>query len=333
MSEKNVKLMELINEGKTCNEICHILNISNKQLFNTLTDLKNNGLFYRRKYYSNGSIVYSPITSSDNLSNFSKKKNSIITTHKERELKVLVISDLHFGNKLERLDLVDRAYNYCIKHTIHIIFCCGDLIDGPFTHGEQTLNNLHSQIEHFIKDYPFDENILTFGVGGDHDIDAFRKKALNIIEMLRNYRHDIIIGSYGNAFINIKNDRIHLFHKIDGRKYNPMNSPISLHGHFHRYKVDTKNSDRLDIIIPSLSNVNQSSPSAIQMNFQFNQNGFINSVYLKQVCFGNDDYILTEEKYDITINKDIETTKILNEENEVFESYQQIDGQKVLKKN
>lgn len=49
MSEKNVKLMELINEGKTCNEICHILNISNKQLFNTLTDLKNNGLFYRRK--------------------------------------------------------------------------------------------------------------------------------------------------------------------------------------------------------------------------------------------------------------------------------------------
>ena len=112
-----------------------------------------------------------------------------------------------------------------------------------------------------------------------------------------------------------------------------MNSPISLHGHFHRYKVDTKNSDRLDIIIPSLSNVNQSSPSAIQMNFQFNQNGFINSVYLKQVCFGDDDYILTEEKYDITINKDIETTKILNEENEVFESCQQIDGQKVLKKN
>lgn len=151
--------------------------------------------------------------------------------------------------------------------------------------------------------------------------------------MLRNYRHDIIIGSYGNAFINIKNDRIHLFHKIDGRKYNPMNSPISLHGHFHRYKVDTKNSDRLDIIIPSLSNVNQSSPSAIQMNFQFNQNGFINSVYLKQVCFGDEDYILTEEKYDITINKDIETTKILNEENEVFESCQQIDGQKVLKKN
>ena len=335
MSEQTIKLIELINEGKTCNEICHILNISNKQLFNNLTNLKNKGLFYKRKYYSNGSIIYRPITHCDELNKLYGKNNSIITAHKERELKVLAISDLHFGNKLERLDLLDKAYNYCIKHNIHIIFCCGDLIDGPFTHGEQNLNDIFMQIEHFVKDYPFDKNILTFGVGGDHDVDAFRKGSQDIIEILRNYRHDIIIGGYGNAFITIKNDKIHLFHNIYGRKYKSMNSTISLHGHSHRFGVDTKNSNHLDIMVPSLSNVNQPSPSAIQIDFQFNKNGYINSVYLKQVCFDFEDYILIEEKYDITKNRNIKANKILNEEiirKEDFNICKKNDCQKTLKK-
>ena len=32
MSEQTIKLIELINEGKTCNEICHILNLCILQL-------------------------------------------------------------------------------------------------------------------------------------------------------------------------------------------------------------------------------------------------------------------------------------------------------------
>ena len=70
MTEQTIKLIELINEGKTCNEICHILNISNKQLFNNLTILQNKGFHYNRKYYSNGAIVYRPIKSNSGLGEF-----------------------------------------------------------------------------------------------------------------------------------------------------------------------------------------------------------------------------------------------------------------------
>ena len=125
MRDQTIKLMELIKKGKTCNEICSILNISNKQLFNNLTNLRNKGLYYKQKCYSNGEIIYRPITSLNELKNIHNSNNTIITTHYENLIKCLVISDLHFGNKLERLDLLDRAFNYCIKNNIHIILCCG----------------------------------------------------------------------------------------------------------------------------------------------------------------------------------------------------------------
>lgn len=73
MSEQTKKLMELINEGKTCNEICAILKISNKQLYNNLTNLRNKGLIYRRKYYQNGVIVYKPIHTIPDLKNSNKR--------------------------------------------------------------------------------------------------------------------------------------------------------------------------------------------------------------------------------------------------------------------
>ena len=202
MSEQTIKLIELINEGKTCNEICHILNISNKQLYNNLTILQNKGFYYKRKYYSNGAIVYEPIKSIKKINEFyTSNESSIITDSNELELKVLLISDLHYGNEFERNDLVDRAFNYCIKNDIHIIFLCGDMIDGTFSHVEQDISNVYEQIEHFVKDYPFDKNILTFSVGGNHDENGLRKSGQNIIEILRNYRHDIIISSYNNFFI------------------------------------------------------------------------------------------------------------------------------------
>ena len=42
MSDKSLELINLIRQGKTCNEITSILNISNKQLFTYLTNLRNN---------------------------------------------------------------------------------------------------------------------------------------------------------------------------------------------------------------------------------------------------------------------------------------------------
>lgn len=122
MTEKQELLLKLIKEGRTCNDISKALNISNKQLYNRLLTLKNKGIILEKKYYSNGQITYKKPSSSAVIYNsFSDNSKNILSLHEETAMKMLVISDLHFGNKLERLDLVDNAFNYCVKNGINII--------------------------------------------------------------------------------------------------------------------------------------------------------------------------------------------------------------------
>lgn len=293
------QLMELIREGKTNNKICDILNINSEQLYQLLLNLKNTGLMFSKKYYSDGSIKCKLINTMTDLRSFKQmsQDETIITDINENKLKFLVISDLHFGNQLERLDLINKAYNYCAKNNINIILCGGDLIDGAFSKGEQTVSNIYQQMEYFIKHYPFDKNILTFSVAGDHDISAFHGASLNIIDMCENYRQDIVIGGFNNTVINLKNDKILLFHHIEGGVMRQTDAPIILHGHSHKYSTNIKNKV-LDVTIPTLSNLIQPMPSALELNLSFN-NGYITCSNIKHIYFGNEDIVLSESTFDL----------------------------------
>lgn len=314
MSDQTVQLLQLLKEGKTCNEICSILRISNKQLFNNLTNLKNKGILVKAKYYANGIISYRNIHALADIDTVQSQRNlNIITSHQETEFKSLLISDLHFGNSLERLDLLDKAFEYCINNGIHIIFCCGDLIDGTFSQENQNIKDTYMQIEHFVKHYPFDKNILTFGVAGDHDISALWNNGQNIVEILKNYRHDIIIGGYNNTIVNIKNDKILLYHSIMNGKMLFPDAPIILHGHPHKYGINIQEENTLQILVPSLSDINQSFPTAIEMNLQFKK-GYIELVCLKQIFFESKNYVLNEIEYDLLKNRDVPIRPIHNEE-------------------
>ena len=58
LSDKTKLLLSLITEKKSANEIANILGISNKQLYNYLTMLKNKGFFFERKFYSIKRVKY-----------------------------------------------------------------------------------------------------------------------------------------------------------------------------------------------------------------------------------------------------------------------------------
>lgn len=309
MSEQTIKLIQLLKEGKTCNEMCATLNLSNKQLFNNLTNLRNKGLLYRRKYYSNGAILYKAITTVQGINEYhNPPQNAIITANKDVNLRCIVISDLHFGNSLERIDLINRVYDYCTQNDIHIIFCAGDLIDGNFTNGEQKIDNVYEQIDHFIKNYPFDKSILTFAVGGDHDISALNKCGQSIVEATKNYRHDIIIGGYLSTNVNIKNDKISLSHAYTYDK----SAAIAIQGHSHKYIAKLNDGPLLKLTVPSLSDINFSIPTAIEMELEFNK-GYIRNVNLKQIYFGDKNYVLNEMFYELK-DRNVTIGPILHEE-------------------
>ena len=313
MTENQELLLKLIKEGKTCNDIIKELNISNRQLYNRLLTLKNNGIMLVRSYYSNGQITYKIPSASSVVYNKTKlSSNNILTLHEEEDMKMLVISDLHFGNKLERLDLVDNAFNYCAKNGINIILCVGDMIDSSSNRCKEEYNTAEKQMKHFVKDYPHDKNILTLAVGGNHDMYAFYNESKSIIDYTNNYRHDVIIGGFLLNTINIKNESIDLYHHIDNFTMQKTGSVIRLHGHAHKYSTQVDSKNKLQVVVPSLSDINKTLPTTLEMNLHFKK-GFIETVDLKQIYFIYRDMVLSEVSYNLMKNRNIVYKSINNE--------------------
>lgn len=324
------QLLQLL-KTKNNREICEFLNISPNQLYDELLKLKNKGTQYIRKYYSDGFIKYKDVSAPSTLIKYKciEQEKTIITDINEDDMKFLLISDLHFGNELERIDLVNRAYEYCIKNGINIILCGGDLIDGAFTKGTQKISDLYEQVEYFMKNYPYDKNILTFSVAGDHDVSVLTKASLDIMEICNNFRHDIVIVGYNNAKINLKNDGIQLFH-FNKDFSCKRTSPIILNGHLHKYSTEINNNS-LNIPLPTLSNIVQPMPTALELDVYFYK-GYIETAIIKQLYFGDKDIVLGESKFDLLSGRNINYGQIANEENYKQNTEQNFDKEKVLKK-
>ena len=314
VTKQTEMILDLIKQGKTASQIAQQLNITHQQLYVRLTNLQNKGFLFKRTYYSNGEIGYRGCR---NINSFLENSNkcAIITKHDEETIQTLILSDLHFGNELDRLDLLDRVFNFCIKNNIHCILGCGDFIDGTFSRGEQKIADAYSQIEYFIKNYPHDDGIFTFGVGGDHDISTLNHSMQDFNTIINNYRHDIKISSYNNVLVNIKNSGIILHHQVPKGCYMSSDiAPIVFNGHYHNYIIRQQNS-KVFVNVPSLSDINESMPSAVLAEFQF-QKGFMSQVILKQVIFSDKDNIVNENI--ISIPNNFETKPI------AFENYDAI---------
>lgn len=247
----------------------------------------------------------------------SSSTNTIYSLQEERDIKMLLISDLHFGNELERIDLVDRAFEYCVKNGIHIILCTGDMIDCLPSKSKKQYSTIDAQISHFIKRYPHDKNILTFAVAGNHDYLAYLKEAKSLIKVVNNYRHDVIIGDFANSTVEIKNEKIDLYHHIDSIPKRETNSVLTLHGHAHKYVAGIKKNGGLDIVVPALSDLCKTLPTALEMNLTF-KSGKIEKLDLKQISFDNSDIILNETNYDLSLHGNIKKesrTNVITKEN------------------
>ena len=111
MTEKNKQLLEFINQGRTTNEICSIMKLSYKQLSARLLQLKKWGIQLDRKYYYDGESTYQI---SKLLKEKEKEEVTIITRKEDDHFRAILISDLHIGNEKERIDALEKIYNYDI---------------------------------------------------------------------------------------------------------------------------------------------------------------------------------------------------------------------------
>lgn len=292
-------LIDLINKNVSNADISKQLNITFSELTSMLLAIKNLGVSYQRKYYSNGMIQYVPLSKIGDIKNNAKRsqEETIITDKFENEIRIVASSDFHYGNSECRQDLIEKAFDYCVLNGIHIIMCGGDLLDGVFTKGTQIISDPYEQVKYFLENYPHDDSILTFSVGGDHDLSILNSSCLDLSLITSNYRPDVIIPGYNNSIINIKNDMIHLYHHTENGVKFTRDAGITLHGHSHNYSIRTSyNGKSLDICVPSLSNILQPVPTILDMAIKF-KNGFISEVCVKQIMLENKPIVLGEFNY------------------------------------
>lgn len=290
-NQLTTNIINLINLGKTNREICEKLNIDYKTLYFELKKVKNCKRNYDREYFYDGKII-----SNGNQKNKYGKGNTLNIGY-NNTLRFLVISDFHYGNSLENVDAVNRAFNYAKKRGINVILACGDFIDGAFSKGKQIIERYFKQFEHFALDYPYDKDIITFGVGGNHDYSVKFTDDFDFIKFCSMYRDDIIIDNYGNSFLNIGKESIQMHHEIKGFPKLESSSKIILNGHIHKYDIkQVKDNHSLNIYIPTISNLIQTVPEALEIELSLN-NEIIENINIKEICFGNRDIILSEKEF------------------------------------
>lgn len=274
MTEINKKIIDLISRNKSMKEISQILNITEKQLYIRIKQIINYGYIMEPSYSYNSDIYYNFKRKESNLCN----RVSIKMPKNNNLFRCLVISDLHIGSVDGDIKLINIVYDYAIKNGVNVIFNCGDTIEGDYTSEPKYIKDIYSQLEYLIKKHPYDNSINNYVIFGNHDYHSLYNDGLDIGKTIHNNRYDIIPVGYGQGNIDVKNDSIILFHKLN-KDFVPIinEEKIILSGHGHMMK--TKLRDIFWLGIPTLSyksnNKNQDViPGFVDLSIDISNNMF-----------------------------------------------------------
>ena len=296
MNKRDKMIIDMINEGKPLSIMSKELGMANMDLYKKILSLKKDKELLK-KYYYNGDtkFEFSDTTSNNNYT-------EIFTTKKNRNIKFVVISDIHLGSPKRRIDALSEVYEYCSKNNIHNILNCGDLFDSTndFMINREKIDQ--DEILALLDNHPFDANILNYICLGNHDHILDKISRISIMEILENNYHDLIPLSYGSGCIKIKNDFIKLSHKLnsnDLHKDSNSNHIITFAGHYHSdgLKNIEKTSNNI-FYVPTLSDLQRHKndyPGIYDVNFELNDNGYFKSVNIRLLKYIDKKFKLINE--------------------------------------
>ena len=243
------KVLKLINKNTSLKDMAIELGITEKELWVIIRNIIAYGYNLHFKYSINSDINVS-FNKLDTAENNDLLRISIPS--EVRDTRFIAISDIHIGDKDSDAKLLDEVYNYAIKTGINTIFMCGDQIQGNFSK-PMNMNVVETQVEKFIKAYPYDKNILNYMILGNHDYRALHYSGFDVSKRVHNLRYDIIPIGNGIGNIKLKDDFITLKHELEcvDLDYDKILGNIVLAGHSHMMKI--KLNGKLVICVPSLS--------------------------------------------------------------------------------
>jgi predicted phosphodiesterase len=244
------QVLKLCLEEYSVKEIEELLQIDAKRLLRILKQLHSKGYFINAKYYSNGNIkLYG--------------KNNLQVDEAEikllsNKLKILVISDTHYGSIYERCDLVDKVFNYGVSKGYNIVIHGGDFIEGLNDNNKKSTKHrkIENQARYALEKYPYDKNVTHFMLLGNHDKTNLKIDSFNLENLIKSTRLDIFTLGYGASTIKVGKDSILVFHRIsNSAKPKVDNNKIVLLGHTHTCKINLLSNGNPKIYLPALCDV------------------------------------------------------------------------------
>ena len=201
-----------------------------------------------RQIDSNSAMFKKYIDDSVIVSNYKINQEFQIIPETE-SIKIVVISDTHFGNKNENLEYLDKVRDYIEKNDIKYLLHVGDLIEGL----ADPNYSIEKQIDFILNDYFVNKGIINIVLLGNHDASLLMSGIYDLEKVLEETNATIL--GYKCAYLKICNRYIKLRHQIN-RMINNLNdykSMISFYGHSHIYKFRKKENGASIIKLPTLS--------------------------------------------------------------------------------
>ncbi len=281
MKKEEYDILNLINEGRSINEIAGLLSLSCQEVYEVLRRFKNHGYHLLHHFYPNGQM-HSTMNNEDKTFN-----HKIITSSKKDELELLVISDLHFGSIYENKEYLNVIYDYCTKEGLHLLINLGDFVEG-----EVNLKNIivppYKQIEHALSNHPQSNDILELLLLGNHDYSLLTNYHIDVIKEILTSRSDIIPLGYAEKEIDIKNDSIVLRHPTWEFEKGTYCHKLILSGHGHQARIHMDSANTV-VYLPSLSDLNLNKshfPGALRLKLKM-RCGLIEYIVLEELTIVN----------------------------------------------
>jgi predicted phosphodiesterase len=229
------KIQYLIKKKKTFQDICNILELDEYHVIGIITKMKENG--YLVDYVNNNIIQLQKVPESD---------NQIKITGDKEHIRLLSLSDIHYGSKWDHPELVEYAYELAEKKECNFITNSGDIFEGDFhnkrpDHIYQVKALGMEQLDYVVEKYP-KSTIPTYFITGNHDATFIKTCGADIGKMLMQQRPDLTY--LGQDLADIKNDKV-----IIRLRHGSGSSSYSKSYKLQKYCETLPTSDMPDIIL------------------------------------------------------------------------------------
>ena len=298
MKQLQEQIIKLMCEGQSLNEIKLKLNLPDNMFLSAIKGIRSSYQNYKKVFYDNGTVFYLP---EERKIELPPNKIEVISTQKS--FRAIYISDLHCGNKRQRLDLLPRVYEYAIKNGISIIVNTGDVLENIYSIPKDELKQktVEGQIKSLVRNHPYAPNITNLIVYGNHDYRALTDQGIDVASIIEQERHDLVSLGYGEAFVKVKEDEFALQHNIARVRHTPLpvGPRIIFKGHSHKMKYNLKKG-QVVINVPALSDAKPESheyphqKGFLDVEFTFKEDDKFDKVYIKQLCAEKDITIASE---------------------------------------